>query len=60
LGLVASQQLAGDKEGARDAVSRLLERRPALRLSDMYPLPYRDQARWINFAETLRRAGVAE
>jgi adenylate cyclase len=60
LGLIASQQLAGDKEGARDAVSRLLEQRPALRLSDMHPLPYREQARWIDFVETLRRAGMAE
>jgi adenylate cyclase len=60
LGLIVSQQLAGDMEGAREAVSGLLERSPALKISDLYPLPYREHARWIEFAETLRRAGVAE
>ena len=60
LGLIVSQQLAGDTEGARDAVSRLLEQRPTLRLSDMHPLPYREQVGWMDFVKTLRRAGVAE
>jgi len=60
LGMIVSQQLAGDTEGARDVVTRLMEQTPPLRLSDMHPLPYREQAHWIDFAETLRRAGVAE
>jgi tetratricopeptide (TPR) repeat protein len=60
LGIIVSQQLAGDTEGARDAVSRLLEQSPELRLSAMHPLPYREQARWVDFTDTLRRAGVTE
>jgi adenylate cyclase len=60
LGLIASQQLAGDKEGARGALSRLLEQKPALNLRDVHPLPYREQGRWIDFVDTLRRAGVPE
>lgn len=60
LGMIVSQQLAGDTEGARDVVTRLMEQTPELRLSAMHPLPYREQAHWIDFVETLRRAGVAE
>jgi len=57
-GLAVSRWLEGDKTGAHDAVSRLLQEEPEFRLGEHHPLPYRDEARWVRFLETLRLAGA--
>jgi tetratricopeptide (TPR) repeat protein len=57
-GLAVSRWLEGDETGARDAVSRLLQEEPEFRLRELHPLPYRDEARWVRFLETLRLAGA--
>jgi len=57
-GLAVSRWLDGDETGARDAVSRLLQEEPEFRLRELHPLPYRDEAQWVRFLETLRLAGA--
>ena len=59
-GLAVSRWLDGDKDGARDAVARLLEEEPEYRLGEMQPLPYRDDGMWTRFVETLRHAGAPD
>ena len=59
-GLAVSRWLDGDEDGARAAILRLLEEEPAFRLHEAYPLPYRDDGTWAQFAETMSRAGAPE
>jgi adenylate cyclase len=49
---------AGDHQGAKDAVTALLESEPDFSVSRCCPLPYRNRALWLKFAETLRHAGA--
>lgn len=59
-GLAVSRWLDEDEDGARAAILRLLEEEPTFRLREAYPLPYRDDGSWAQFAETMRRAGAPE
>ena len=47
-----------DHDGARGAVSRLLDEEPEFRVSDMMALPFRDAALWERFLDGLRAAGA--
>lgn len=60
IALTVSQCLEGDDEGARKALSRLMCEEPDFRIAKMEPLPYRDEALWAHFVETLCRAGAPE
>jgi hypothetical protein len=44
----------------RRAVARLMEEEPEFHLSDMLPLPYRAEADWPRFLETLRCADAVD
>jgi adenylate cyclase len=57
-GLAVSRWHDGDQDGARETVTRLLDEEPAFRLGEMEPLPYRDDAMWTRFVESLRCAGA--
>ena len=58
IALVASRWLADDRDGARDALARLLAEEPAFRISDIEPLPFRDPALWEPYPQALRDAGA--
>jgi class 3 adenylate cyclase/tetratricopeptide (TPR) repeat protein len=60
IGLAVARWRGGDEDGARDAVARLMEEEPEFRLSDMLPLPYRAEADWPRFVETLRCADAVD
>lgn len=57
-GLAVSRWLGGDRQGAADAVARLLQEEPGFRIGEMHPLPYRDARRWAKFTEALLAAGA--
>jgi adenylate cyclase len=58
MGLAVSCWRDGDREGAGNAVARLLEEEPELCLAALEPLPYKDDAVWTQFIDALRQAGV--
>jgi adenylate cyclase len=51
---------AGDHHGAKDAVAALLDSEPDFGIGRCCPLPYRNPALWLKFAETLRCAGAPD
>jgi tetratricopeptide (TPR) repeat protein len=57
-GLAVCRWHNGDHDGARGAVSRLLDEEPEFRVSDMMALPFRDAALWERFLDGLRAAGA--
>lgn len=60
IGLAVSRWLEGDEDGARGSVARLVEDEPNFRMSEMHPLPFRDERIWTQFIEALRHAGAPE
>jgi hypothetical protein len=60
IGLAVARWRGGDEDGARDAVARLMEEEPEFHLSDILPLPYRAEADWPRFLETLRCADAVD
>ncbi len=58
VGLAASHWLDEDHDGARGAVTRLLDAEPDFRSRDMLTLPFRDTTVWERFVSASRAAGA--